>query len=69
MLLYFLFYLFPPETGLVGDYLWTRNYGERLPLRGGDWYYQAGAGVFGLGLDNARTYADGVVGFRAAFVA
>ena len=61
--------LFPPETGLGGDYLWTRNYGERLLLRGGDWYYRAHAGVFGLHLIFARTCAYDTIGFRAAFVA
>lgn len=42
--------------------------GERLPIRGGDWYYAAGAGVFTLYCGNARSYALYSVGARPAFV-
>ncbi|MCL6262171.1 SUMF1/EgtB/PvdO family nonheme iron enzyme [Craterilacuibacter sp. RT1T] len=56
-------------TGLGGDQLYLRNYGERLPVRGGDWYYAAAAGVFALYCNNPRTTATSSVGFRPAFVA
>lgn len=58
----------PPGEGLEGDHLWLRNYGERLPLRGGDWHTGAGAGVFALPLTEPRTTSYAPVGFRAAFV-
>ena len=58
----------PPTTGLDGDNFWIRNYGERLPLRGGSWNNGAGAGVFALNLNDARANRSHNVGFRAAFV-
>jgi len=58
----------PPGAGLGGDYLWVRNYGERLPLRGGTWLTGASAGVFALTLDTARSASGGHIGFRAAFI-
>lgn len=58
----------PPSTGLDGDYFWCRNYGERLPLRGGSYYgYESRAGVFALDLNDSRAYSSRNVGFRAAF--
>ena len=48
-------------------YLYADTEGERLPIAGGDWNNGADAGVFGLGLDGARSLSDGGVGFRAAF--
>ena len=35
----------PEAGGHQGDYFYCRNYGERLPLRGGCWYDSARAGV------------------------
>lgn len=46
---------------------YMRNYGERLPLRGGDWSGSSNAGVGALGLDISRSYAYADVGFRPAF--
>jgi sulfatase modifying factor 1 len=61
--------LFPvAASGLGGDYLYTRNVGERLPFRGGGWFGGASAGVFDLYLNNARSFADTYLGFRPAFV-
>lgn len=51
-----------------GDRLWVRNYGERLPLRGGRFDSGGGAGVFSLHLYYARSHSDQYVGFRSAFV-
>ncbi len=45
-----------------------RNYGERLPFRGGRWGFGSRAGVFALCLFYARSYSDSGVGFRAAFI-
>lgn len=61
--------LFPLEAnGHDGDGLWVRNYGERLPLRGGAWGYTSWAGVFALRVDCTRVLSVSAVGFRAAFV-
>ncbi len=49
------------------DAVWANITGERLPFRGGDWSYAASAGVFSLSLLDARSYAYGYLGFRAAF--
>ncbi len=56
------------DGGHFHDQFWLRNYGERLPLRGGDWYNGAGAGLFALSLDDPRASQSWIVGFRAAFV-
>ena len=56
------------EGGHDGDGLWVRNYGERLPLRGGSLLDSAGAGVFALDFDGSRSNSWVHVGFRAAFV-
>lgn len=50
------------------DYHYMRNVGERLPYRGGGWYYTSYAGVFCLDLHPGRTHSDNSRGFRAAFV-
>lgn len=42
--------------------------GERLPLRGGPWFYAAAAGVFTLTCGRARTDASSDFGARPAFV-
>lgn len=58
-----------PLDGYAGEgNFWLRNYGERLPLRGGTWSDESWAGVFALNLHNARGLSDWNVGFRAAFV-
>tara|TARA_R110002167_G_scaffold98718_11_gene259430 strand:+ start:3833 stop:4924 length:1092 start_codon:yes stop_codon:yes gene_type:complete len=61
--------LFPALAGLGGDNIWMRNAGERLPIRGGYWSRAAGAGVFALILNNARSSSSSYIGFRPAFVA
>ena len=58
--------LFPVDAELGGDGFWCRNYGERLPLRGGNYGNQASAGVFALTFNNARSLSNANVGFRAA---
>lgn len=59
---------YPVDTNMNGDYLTVRNYGERLPLRGGGWFDGTNAGVFQLDLCDSRVAAYVSVGFRSAFV-
>ena len=47
--------------------IWVRNYGERLPIRGGDWGNGSSAGLAALDLNNARSGSDTTLGFRPAF--
>ena len=61
--------LYPPETGLNGDYFWVRNYGESLPIYGADDAVNAGSGVYAYALNEKRGESDTVVGFRASFIA
>ena len=49
--------------------IWARNYGDRLPLRGGGWGYGSSAGLGALYLNNARSSAVSGIGFRPAFFA
>jgi hypothetical protein len=58
----------PIDSVHGGDGLWVRNYGERLPIRGGSWSYGSDAGVFALFLVNPRSISSTHFGFRAAFI-
>ncbi len=58
----------PYTTGLNSDRIYFRNYGERLPFRGGSWVNSTYAGVFALSLGNLRSLVNNSVGCRAAFV-
>lgn len=61
--------LFPAAvSGLGGDGFWLDVTGERLPIRGGGWYYGASSGVFALYLSGARSNVSASVGSRPAFV-
>jgi hypothetical protein len=60
--------LFPDGIGYNGDNVWVRNYGERLPLRGGYWDHDSEAGVFSLDLNDPRSNSYNSIGFRSAFV-
>ena len=59
----------PLNASGTGDYLWVRNYGERIPLCGGYWADSAGAGVFALNLRDPRSAYGSNVGFRVAYTA
>ncbi len=50
------------------DTIYMRNYGERLPYRGGNWYDSSSAGLRSLNLNVPRSNAYGSVGARPAFV-
>ena len=45
---------------------WSRNYGERLPFRGGSWNNGAYAGLAALHLTDRRSNVSGYVGCRPA---
>lgn len=60
--------LAPIDASHGGDFLYVRNNGERLPIRGGSYFSGAAAGVFALILFSGRTIVDTHVGFRGAFV-
>ncbi|MPY25187.1 formylglycine-generating enzyme family protein [Shewanella sp. YLB-07] len=47
--------------------IYARNYGDRLPRRGGNWHEGSTAGLGALNLYNARSLASSHVGFRPAF--
>ncbi|WP_345873060.1 SUMF1/EgtB/PvdO family nonheme iron enzyme [Shewanella algae] len=51
----------------VGGVLYTRNYGDRFPLRGGGWYDGSYAGLGALSLVGARSGSGSGIGFRPAF--
>lgn len=61
--------LYPTEPvagGHDGDHLYVRNYGERLPLRGGCWLQSSQPGVFAFDLAYSRLQSLAQLGFRAA---
>jgi hypothetical protein len=60
--------LAPLDASHGGDYLYMRNQGERLPIRGGNWYHTATAGVFLLNLNDPRSNSNSHIGFRSAYV-
>ncbi|MCR3930099.1 hypothetical protein [Aeromonas caviae] len=59
--------LIEPATILPQGRLYMRNFGERLPFRGGGWSDGAGAGLAALILDFSRAYTSANIGFRPAF--
>lgn len=61
--------LFPVDSAHGADGFYARNYGERLPLRGGGWSNASFAGVFYVNLSHSRAFAYSNFGFRSAFVA
>ena len=59
--------LLEPAGALPQGRIYMRNFGERLPYRGGTWGYGADAGLAALALDRSRVYASTDIGFRPAF--
>jgi len=55
------------ETEAQGR-LYVNSSGERLPYRGGNWYYGSTAGLGALILNSPRSYSYTSFGFRPAFV-
>ncbi|WP_421311993.1 hypothetical protein [Aeromonas veronii] len=59
--------LVEPAGVLPQGLIYMRNFGERLPFRGGSWNSGAGAGLAALILVASRVYASTDIGFRPAF--
>ena len=59
--------LVEPSTVLPKGRVYMRNFGERLPYRGGDWLSGASAGLAALVLNSSRVRTDTNIGFRPAF--
>ena len=59
--------LLEPAGALPQGRIYMRNYGERLPYRGGAWYGGSSAGLAALNLNNSRVYTSMDIGFRPAF--
>lgn len=60
--------LLPPEGYEDEGSIFLRNYGERLPIRGGRWSSTKDCGLFSLTLHRARTVSQDNFGFRAAYI-
>ncbi|MGE6165257.1 hypothetical protein [Aeromonas rivipollensis] len=59
--------LVEPASVLPQGRIYMRNFGERLPYRGGSWSYGANAGLAALNLYDSRVSTHAAVGFRPAF--
>ncbi len=59
--------LLEPAGALPQGRIYMRNFGERLPCRGGPWGHGANAGLAALNLDNSRAFTNTNIGFRPAF--
>ena len=61
--------VYPHATGYGSDYIYMRNYGERLPIAGGNWAIGISGGVFALNLSGPRSGSNSDLGARPAFIA
>lgn len=59
--------LVEPASVLPQGRIYMRNFGERLPFRGGSWDSGANAGLAALYLGNSRVSTSAGFGFRPAF--
>ncbi|MGU5549066.1 hypothetical protein [Aeromonas hydrophila] len=59
--------LLEPAGALPQGRIYMRNFGERLPYRGGSWSLGAYAGLAALALNNSRVNTNTSIGFRPAF--
>ena len=59
--------LLEPAGALPQGRLYMRNFGERLPYRGGGWGNGANAGLAALDLGSSRVNTGASIGFRPAF--
>jgi hypothetical protein len=60
--------IYPYDAVNPKGYLYMRNYGERLPIRGGGWGDGVGAGLGAVNLTYARSSSSSNVGFRPAYI-
>lgn len=58
----------PPKGYQNEGMFYLRNYGERIPTRGGRWTAGAGGGIFAMDFSDARDSAGDFLGFRCAYV-
>ena len=59
--------LLEPSLTLPQGRIYMRNFGERLPFRGGAWYDGANAGLAAVNLNHSRVLTGTDFGFRPAF--
>lgn len=59
--------LLEPAGALPQGRIYMRNFGERLPFRGGAWSSGANAGLAAVYLSNSRANTNANLGFRPAF--
>ena len=59
--------LLEPAGALPRGSIYMRNFGERLPYRGGNWNSGANAGLAALVLIDSRANTLTNIGFRPAF--
>ncbi len=59
--------LLEPATTLPQGRIYMRNFGERLPIRGGYWHVGAYAGLAAVALNDSRANTRPFIGFRPAF--
>lgn len=59
--------LVEPATVLPKGRVYMRNFGERLPCRGGAWHLGHNVGLAALGCSGSRVFTYGDIGFRLAF--
>lgn len=61
--------IFPADAdGYDGDIVYTRNFEERLPLRGGRWKFGSRAGVFATDFCDQRIHSSSFVAIRSCYV-
>ena len=59
--------LLEPAGALPQGRIYMRNFGERLPIRGGAWSHGTIAGLAAVDLSYSRVVTSTVIGFRPAF--
>ena len=60
--------MYPVGEGSGNPIYFIRNYGERVPYRGGSWFDGPGAGLWELYMRENRTWIAEDCGFRSAYV-
>lgn len=55
------------EAPILPGRVYTRNFGERMVLRGGGWGHGSNAGIAAISMGHSRVHSNSVIGFRPAF--